>query len=422
MTRKTLLILGGSNDQLFMIKTAHEMNIDTVVVDGNKSAVGLKIATYSKAIDFSNIKEVIIYAEKLIKNGINICGVLTMGSDIPHIISKIAKHFSWVGVSEYTAKITKDKFLMKEEFLKFKIPVPNFALVYNVEEILKYWKLWNCDKIIIKPTDSAGSRGVSLITNKEDTRLFFEHAKNNSNSNRVIIEEYIEGPQISTETIVYNNKVFHPGFADRVYNETYNFHPFIMENGGWQPSNLNKEVYDEICEVVEKIVKNIGLKKGVLKGDIVYSTKYKKVMVIEVASRLSGGDFSASLVPLSKGINYVKTAIQIALDEVPDFNQLIETKDKIVANRYFFVPEGILEDILNIEEISALSNVKKLEFKYKLGDTIPKIRSHGERTGVFIVCDESRELVQKTIDYIYETIEFVVNGKKVSGNPKFYKG
>ena len=62
MTRKTLLILGGSNDQLFMIKTAHEMNIDTVVVDGNKSAVGLKIATYSKAIDFSNIKEVIIYA------------------------------------------------------------------------------------------------------------------------------------------------------------------------------------------------------------------------------------------------------------------------------------------------------------------------------------------------------------------------
>jgi len=62
LTKKALLILGGSNDQLFMIHTAHEMNLETVVVDGNKNAKGLKQATYSKTIDFSNTDAVIKYA------------------------------------------------------------------------------------------------------------------------------------------------------------------------------------------------------------------------------------------------------------------------------------------------------------------------------------------------------------------------
>lgn len=158
-----------------------------------------------------------------------------------------------------------------------------------------------------------------------------------------------------------------------------------------------------------------------MKGDIVYSNKYNKVMVIEVASRLSGGDFSASLVPLSSGINYVKSAIQIAMNEKPDFNELKSNKFKIVANRYFFVEEGILEEIKNLNQINNLSNIKKIEFNYKVGDKIPKIRNHGQRVGVFIVSDDSRELVQKTIDYIYKTIRFKVNGKLVSGNPKYYK-
>ena len=398
MRNKAISILGASIDQLCMINTAHEMGLETVVVDGKKDAIGLKVATYSKPIDFSHIEEVIHYAEELIDKNVNLCGVLTMGSDIPHLIAKIAKHFSWIGPSEETAKITTDKFLMKENFTKANIPVPNYALVSNSNEILTYWKLWECDKIIIKPTDSAGSRGVSLICNSEDVDFYYNHAKKFSKTNRVIIEEYIEGTQISTESIIYNNQIFHPGFADRVYDETTSFYPIIMENGGWQPSSISDDKYSEICTLIENISRSIGLSKGVIKGDIVYSTRYQKAMVIEVASRLSGGDFSASLVPLSKGINYVKTAIQIALNEIPNFKQLEATKNNIVANRYFFLPEGILEELINLEKIENLPNIKKIEFNYKIGDTIPKIISHGQRVGVFIVCDTSRTVVQETID------------------------
>ena len=101
---------------------------------------------------------------------------------------------------------------MKERFSKYKIPIPKYSLIYKSEDIFKYWDLWNCDKIIIKPTDSAGSRGVSIIENKSQVDELFLHAKNNSKKGEVIIEEFIEGNQISTETVIYNDQLFHPGF------------------------------------------------------------------------------------------------------------------------------------------------------------------------------------------------------------------
>ena len=48
--RKALLVLGGASDQVFMIKTARQMDYITVCVDGNPKAPGLDLADYSKAI------------------------------------------------------------------------------------------------------------------------------------------------------------------------------------------------------------------------------------------------------------------------------------------------------------------------------------------------------------------------------------
>lgn len=421
MTKKALLILGGSNDQLFMIHTAHKMNLETVVVDGNKHAKGLKEATYSRAIDFSDTDAVIKYTEELIVKGVNICGVLTMGSDVPHIIAKIAKHFSWIGPSIETAKITTDKFLMKNILKNHGIAIPNYALVESSGDVLACWNQWGSSSIVIKPIDAAGSRGVSILSNSSDIDQLYKYAKENSKSEKVIIEEYIEGSQISTESIIYDEKYFHPGFADRVYNETKNFYPYIMENGGWQPSQLEEKKHHEICHLIEDVAKAIKLKRGIIKGDIVYSTKYKKAMVIEVASRLSGGDFSASLVPLAYGINYVKIAIQIAINTNIDFTELKPKYNNIVANRYFFAPPGVLNSIEGLEKLQKFTNIKKIEFNYTLNSAIPKIENHGQRVGVFVISDINSVKVQETIDAVYKTVRFIVDKKSCSGHPQYYK-
>ena len=144
-------------------------------------------------------------------------------------------------------------------------------------------------------------------------------------------------------------------------------------------------------------------------------------MIIEVALRLSGGDFSASLVPLAHGINYVKTVIEIAINKVPDITSLTPKYHNVVANRYFFLPQGRLEKIEGIDKIKQIMELKKLEFNYNIGDNIPRIENHGQRVGVFVVCGKTQEKVQQLVDIIYSTVIFKIDGTSYNGHPKYYK-
>jgi len=417
--KKCVLLLGASTDQLYIIKTANELGIETAVLDGNPDAPGLKLATYSAPINFSDIPRVIEFVKGLKNKGINICGVTTMGSDVPHFVSKIAKHFNWIGPSEDTARIATNKYEMKCRYLEKGIPIPKFSLVNSPENVLSKWQEWGCSKVIIKPTDRAGSRGVSLIQSPKDIENAYKNAQENSNNGQILLEEYIEGPQISTESILTKEKCVTPGFADREYDNMQVFWPQIMENGGWVPSSLSMEIQDKINQLVERSARALGIESGVAKGDVVLSPE-KGPMMIEMAARLSGGDFCESLVPLSAGVNYVEAAINIALGNEVNFEKLRPTQNYWIANRYFFPKPGKLEEISGIDEVKAMLEIEKLEFFYNIGDIIPIIKNHGQRAGVFVIKANNKIEALGLIDKIYEKIRFKIDGDYFSGNPRNY--
>jgi len=412
---KCILLLGGSSDQLFIIKSAHEMGLETAVIDGNKFAPGLALGTYSAPIDFSNIPVVIDYVYGLKRRGVNICGVSVMGSDVPHIVSTIAQEFSWIGPSAQTGKWAIDKYEMKCRFVEKGIPIPKFTLVRSSEDVVNCWKKWNFSSVVIKPTDRAGSRGVRIISQTDEVKDAYENAVYCSKNGDVILEEYLAGPQISTESIFTEAHAVTPGFADRVYEGMDVFWPQIMENGGWVPSLVDHAMKKAVCDLVEKAARALGIQRGVAKGDVVIHPE-KGPVIIEMAARLSGGDFSESLVPLGYGINYVKAVLKIAIGEDPDWDDMLPKWQKAVANRYFFLPPGKLEAIEGMDSIQNTRAVKKLKIFYEIGDTIPEISHHGQRVGVVVIAGENRETVQKDIDQIYNSLKFKVNGRWVTGN------
>lgn len=189
-----------------------------------------------------------------------------------------------------------------------------------------------------------------------DIEALYRRSIEESFSGQVIIEEYLQGPQVSTETLFHQGKGYTAGFVDRNYEMLDVFAPYILENGGWQPSRLSKLQRSEIEKLIDDVAKALDIENGVIKGDIVYTETGAKV--IEVATRLSGGDFSESLVPLGLGINYVRTALEIALNIKPDFEALIPKQNKFVANRYFFPEKGQLIGIHGIEQVKTQSFVK----------------------------------------------------------------
>jgi biotin carboxylase len=417
---RSLLVLGAGSDQLFMIRTAHQMGFETVAVDANPSAPGLAIATHSNSIDFSNLSQVITYVEDLKAQGVNVSGVSTMGSDIPHLVSAAASHFGWVGPSWESAMLATHKLKMKEQFRRSGIPVPKFAQVENASNILERWDEWGCSSLVVKPTDRAGSRGVRVILDPDQVEDVFNYALSFSRNGQVMVEEFVEGEQFSTESILLGGRGITPGFAERVYEGMDSFLPNIMENGGWIPCELNSGVYRSICDLVERAAAAIGIDRGPAKGDVVLCPK-RGPIIIEMAARLSGGDFCESLVPLGTGVNYVETTIDIAMGENPDLDLLKPTRDMTVANRYFFPPPGRLEEIKGVQECRSLENVVKLELYYEPGDQIPVMTNHAQRAGVFIVIAQSRDCAKKIIDNVYSKITFVIDGQEETGRPESYR-
>ena len=130
-------------------------------------------------------------------------------------------------------------------------------------------------------------------------------------------------------------------------------------------------------------------------------------VVIEIAARLSGGDFSESLVPISSGINYVKNVLELSLGKKPDPFLLRPEVKKVVANRYFFVKGGVLKKIEGLEKLSGKTWLEKFEIWRAIGSKLPKLSSHGNRTGVFVISGDSREIVQSRIDWVYENVKFL---------------
>jgi hypothetical protein len=92
-------------------------------------------------------------------------------------------------------------------------------------------------------------------------------------------------------------------------------------------------------------------------------------------------------------------------------------REVTVANRYFFPPAGHLEAVDVPPDFRARPGVVKLELSYGPGDTVPVIRSHGERAGVMVLTGPDRGSVQALIDEGYARVQFKLDGQWRTGEP-----
>jgi biotin carboxylase len=401
----TLLVLGASRDQIFMIDTARALGLHVVAIDMDPKSPGFTHANESAVVSTRDVPAILDLADDLRIRGHAIRGVTTMGSDIPDVIAELCAQLGTPGPSRETARIATDKHQMKLRFRERGIPIPWFEQIERFEQ-LEAIVAERGLPLVLKPIDRSGSRGVFLLEPGCDLAELFARSHEFSRVGRCLVEEYLPGPQISTETILSGGVGVTPGFADRNYELLERFRPQFMENGGWVPSAVGSDERRQVEELVVRASLALGVTDGVTKGDVVMTPDGPKM--IEMAARLSGGDFCESLVPLGTGMNYVDTAIRIAIGERPDLSTLVPTRNRCVANRYFFVDPGTLIRIEGLEAIRGESWLAKLDLRYAVGERIPPTTSHAERAGVFVVVGESRAEVQARIDQVYRSVRFVV--------------
>jgi len=219
-----------------------------------------------------------------------------------------------------------------------------------------------------------------------------------------MIEEFIKGPQLSTESIVYKGKCYTIAFSDRNYEFLQRFSPHIIENGGDIPSSLDNKILIKVNDLIEKSALSLGVDNCVVKGDIVI--KNEKPYIIELALRLSGGYFSTTQIPISTGVDLIGIAIKIACGEKVDDLDLVIKYRRFLSTRYFFPKPGKLKNITGIKNLKNNKNVVFSQFFVKKGDFIQEPTAHTSRVGVLIAQGRSRKQASQLVKNAMESVIF----------------
>lgn len=375
---RNLLILGAGIESTEGYLEAKKLNCKIIAVDKNQNAPSLKFADKYIKASIHNYLEIL---KKIKEAKYKIDGVIAF-SDVSLVAAKLSHYLKTTSIPIKSAEITSNKFLFKKKMSNF-FNIPKFKKIKNLSEI-KNLANSKKTKYIIKPVDNSGARGVILIDKYSNLDWAYRYSMKYSKKNYLIAEEYIDGPQLSTEGIVFNGKYIHLCSFDRNYELIKKYKPFIIENGGSTPSLIGKKNYKKINAVLSKVVKKLKLKNGTLKGDLIIHKN--KIYLLEVATRLSGGWLSSVTIPNSIGVNLIEFAIKNSLGIKVNKYEILPKSNKNVVQRYLFPKIGLVKSI-RIKDRSLLKKKEILSFKIfiKKNFLIEKIDSHASRIGHVIV-------------------------------------
>lgn len=374
---KKLMILGASILQLPAIEKAKEMGLDVLVVDMNPDAVGFNVPGIEKEIISTIDIQAVISAAKRHR----IDGIMTLATDMPmRTVAAVAKEMNLIGIDEETALKATNKAEMRKALQLNNVPIPKFYVVSNKDEYKEVVKQFNIP-FIVKPADSSGSRGIFEVKDIHNDDLIIEaydYCHPFSKVGDVVVEEYMEGPEVSVETLTVNGECHVIQITDKLTTGA----PHYVEMGHSQPTMLSNEIAEQISKVAKAANKAIGIKNGPSHTEIIVTKEGPKI--VELGARLGGDNITTHLVPLSTGVNMVECCIKIALGEIPDIKK---KWNKGSAIRYFEQHAGVIDSIEGIDKAEEIDGVQQISIVHGVGEKVTEINSSGERMGFVIAQD-----------------------------------
>ncbi len=378
---KTILILGGGTMQIPAITIARSKGWKVILADGNANAEARGLADFFEHIDLKD-KEAIACAAKSYKERSGLDGVFTAGTDFSATVAFVAESLGLPGISYETALNATDKARMRDKFLKNGVPSPKHLSMTAKDDPRS--SLNGIDfPVVLKPVDNMGARGVVKVNTKEEMVPAFESALSFSRSGRVIVEEYMEGPELSLDALVWNGRITICGIADR----HICFPPYFVEMGHTMPTILPEKTVTEAIDVFKRGIVSLGITTGAAKGDI--KITHKGAMIGEIAARLSGGYMSGWTYPYASGVVVTEAALNIAVGEPPgDLEPVI---DHVSAERAFISIPGKIREITGFDTAMTMPKIKAGFIRVYKGTDVVFPRNNVEKCGNFISSDADRD-------------------------------
>ncbi|HHS48460.1 MAG TPA: ATP-grasp domain-containing protein [Desulfurella acetivorans] len=402
---KSIIILGAGIMQIKAIKTAKDLGLYVIAADRDSEAVGFKHADLKLVIDTKDTKSLVDFALNN-KNTYNIKGVFA-AADNAITAAAINEALGLIGVSSFSAKSSNNKWLSKQLWLSSSVPTPYAKEVKTLKDAKKA-----IEKVglpcMVKAIDSSASRGTQKLESISNLEIALEEAFRYSSAKSALIEEYVEGFEYSAETVIYNSKQYRFGIAKR----EYDLLPLPIETGHVNPADLDSKTQEEMYKIVYDAALALKIDNAPAKADMIIRKSDSKIMILEMAARLSGGFHSQYTTPLSSGMDPIKFVMQLTLGEEPYIDTYTPKMNKVALCRAIFPKPGYVEKIEGIEEALKIKGINKIFLTIKEGDVIEDYKHCAHRVCYVIASGDS----YKEADSAFKLAKNIINFKIRSNN------
>lgn len=380
------------------IREARAAGLKVLAIDADPDAEGFADADQVLNIDLSD-HEAVIRAIRSI--GKNIRGAVSFVSEVGMMLAaRIREEFDLPGPRSDLSRRLIDKAIQRKIWTEKGVPGPRWEVFQETEAALAAIRNFGFP-VIIKPTDSSGSRGVTKIESAEDDLSgAVARAFQFSKSGNVILESYMDGTEFTVEVFAADGNIHVLAVTEKKK---------VAGTRGTVAYELAtpdrpREVVARIAGTVVEAFSALGYTEGPGHAEAILK-KDGSVGLVEVAGRGGGFMVFDGFVPIISGVNIARlTAIQAVGLPVG----VITNMEKAAVLRFFPSLPGVLRNISGFEEANRIEGVKAAPF-VQVGDRLRSASVDGDRLGYILSCaatvSQAQELADKAECLIYFDIE-----------------
>lgn len=387
MKQKKLMLLGGLRYLLPVIESAHKLGYYVITCDYLPDNIAHKYSDEYHNVSIIDKEAVLALAKEL-----QIDGIMSFAVD-PGVVTAayVQEQMGLPAFGPYESVcILQNKDRFRNFLTQHGFNVPKAKGFASIEEAMaeKYWYPW---PVIVKPTDSAGSKGVTRVDRLEDLRSALEVAFAHSLSKRVIVEEFIEkaGCSSDTDSFSVDGELKFVSFSAQRF-DVHAPNPYTPSAYSW-PSTMTAEQEAELSSEIQRLLKLLGMRTSIYNIETRVGTNGKPY-IMEVSPR-GGGNRLAEMLRFATGVDLITNAARAAVgDEVVAVEQkpynghwaeVILHADK---DGHFFS--------LDMDSVFKEKHVKQIDLWVKKGDKVSAFRGANDAIGTLILqFDTEEELV-----------------------------
>lgn len=398
---KRVMVLAGTAWQIPLIKKLKKMGCEVYNVNLYEDSPAFAVSDYHEVIDILNKTDCLNYAKKH-----NINAIMSEQCDIATpTIAYVASNMNLPGIGEDMAELYTNKFKMREFGSSNGIPTPEYRICFNVNEAEEF--LNNIGKkIIIKPLDSNSSRGVFIIDNAEELKLYFDSTLSHSRIKKAVLcERYINGTEFTVDGIKTDNGHVSLAVSEKHH---YDYNTNIADELFFSHSNNNFD-YELLKQINDSFVNKSGLPFGLTHAE--YKYEDGKFYLIEIGARGGGNLIGSTIVPLMSGMDNYEYLIKKSLGIITNENLQIseELKNRCAVLKFFDVKKsGKVKKVHGINYMRECPNIVTYKLNFDIGDTIVPAADDSKRIGFYIAYSDNKDELMGIMEQIEKKFDIEV--------------